>query len=433
MRSKSNLAADNMKNALLWLTVLIAPFAGLIVGTSFKTRPGICWENRSQHQLMYVYGFVDEGTVLLQLVLRDILTHPISVQQMVVEGLDARTGHRVFEFPVPFELLQCSWTQLVKNGTAILFLDSRQQKVAPENQLVLYDWRKQQIIKRYRTDPNVSLTEAMYQNGTMVACAYSYDGSNNSQTYTLIWQGDENKPVSLPYYSRQKFLSTDGALLAIYSHGEHEVQIVDVKKQKTLQKLSGMFNDIYWLPGNQQFVAIQRDLSQLTWFAKTFTIQNGQYEPDARIVVLSQTPNEAWFFKQYLMVKTNTQFEKWRKQLQSYLGVTLSSVTEYWWPAGSVRQLHDAATGELLQQIVLPHEHSRSVSIPHPNGNQIVLFDEEVMQLWSFPTAGNTYPLTGLLVGLVASSWLSWRWLKQRQRALQAMPTAYLRRHAKHP
>ena len=108
-----------------------------MVGTSFKTKPAICWETRSQHQLIYVYGFVDNGTVLLQLVLKDILTHPVSVQQMVVEGLDARTGHKVFELPVPLELLQSSWTQLVKNGSAILFLDRRQQKIAQESQLVL--------------------------------------------------------------------------------------------------------------------------------------------------------------------------------------------------------------------------------------------------------------------------------------------------------
>ena len=54
----------------------------------------------------------------------------------------------------------------------------------------------------------------------MAAVAYSYDGKYNSPGFMLIWQGDENKPVSMPYYSRQTFLSNDGTLLAIYSNSE---------------------------------------------------------------------------------------------------------------------------------------------------------------------------------------------------------------------
>lgn len=420
---------------LLWLGILAAPFLGLLTGTWLTPVPVIVWDASSDHPVHQVLGFVDQGSMLLRLVADRDEANPGTICKMVVETLDATTGVCQQRLPVPEDLC-CAWTregypQLTDDGSAILFV-MHQQTEPPGNRIVLYDWRKQQVKRRFRADQYDIINRVMYCNGTLIARAIGMAG-NLSKEYLLAWCADAVESSAMPFPAFEAFISADGSLVAVVSSDGKPLQILDVKKNRILQKLTGDFSGIRWLPGNQQFLAIVQDRNRFTSNAQLYTLQNDNFVPEQKQLILLQTPGVLRFAPKHLLARSHTMYENWRKELKSYLGEYIRSLVNIWWPEGSIRQLHDPNTGELLHRMILPPSFSRSGMTASPTSNTMATFDDTQITLWTYPTTGGYYPLIGLTLGIVLSALCFRYWLILHQRAVKSQPMMYLRRNMPQP
>lgn len=420
-----------MKLFFLWFGILAAPVIGLMAGTWLTPVPVIVWDASSDHPVHHVLGFVDQGSMLLRLVAKRENTGPETISNMVVEALDSKTGVRRQQLPVPEEL-RCSWTregypQLTEDGSAILFMIHQQAEPAG-NRILLYDWRKQQIIRRYRADQYHTINRVTYRNGTLIARASGL-GDKLDKEFLLAWYADAVEPSMMPLPAFEAFISEDGTHVAVISSDDKPLQILDVKKNIILQKLTGDFSGIRWLSDNQQFLAIVQDRLHATSNAQLFTLQNDKYVPEQKQRILLQTPGMLRFTPKYLVARSHTMYENWRREMKSYLGENLCSQVNIWWPEGSIRQLHDPNTGELLHRMVLPTSFSRTGMSANPTSNTIATFDENQLTLWQYPTSGTYYPLIGLVLGLSISALCFRYWQILRQQTIKAQPMIYLRRN----
>jgi hypothetical protein len=228
---------------LLWIVILAAPLLGLMTGTWLTPAPVIVWNASTDHQVHHVLGFVDQGSILMRLLAEREDTNPPTMCTMVVEALDATTGVSQLLLPVPAEL-RCSWTregypQLTDDGSAILFMVHQQTEPAG-NRIVLYDWRKQQIIRRYRADQYHTINRVTYRNGTLIARASGL-GDNLHKEFLLAWYGDAIEPSVMPLPAFEAFISEDGTHVAVISSDDKPLQLLDVKKNIILQKFTGDF------------------------------------------------------------------------------------------------------------------------------------------------------------------------------------------------
>lgn len=427
-----------MMKIFLWLGILVAPLIGLMTGTWMMPAPELRWQTNSTEDALSVLGFVDQGSILLQLDATPDPTVPTILTNMVVRGLDANTGAQCLQLPVPEEL-RCSWTregypQLTDDGSAIVFM-VHQQTTPADRRLVLYDWRKQTVLRRFRADQYQHIHRVNYRNGILVARATGL-GNEPGKGFLLVWHGDAVEPAAMPLDVSSTSIcnvSDDGSHVAVIPWNGWHMQILDMKRKVLVQELQGDFKDVRWLSGHQEFLAIVQDRPNTTSFAQRFTLRNGSYVPEKEKVVILRVPGDLKFTSKYLLARTHTAYESWRKKMKSYLGTDLSSLLNTWWPEGSVRQLHDADTGDLLHRIVLPSTYSRSGMTANPNNNTLAVFDEEQVSLWQYPTSGTYYPLIGIGVGLLISAILFRYWQLQRRQAIQTFPMVYLRRDATKP
>ncbi len=419
----------------LWLGILVAPLIGLMAGTWMTPEPDLRWQTNSTEDVLRVLGFVDQGSILLQIVAQRERTEPPTMQKMVVQGLDATTGARRLHLPVPEEL-RCSLTreaypQLTDDGSAILFM-VQPQTTPGDRRLVLYDWRKQTVLRRFRADQYHLIHRATYRNGTLVARATGL-GDEPDKEYLLAWHGNAIEPAAMPHDAFQASISNDGTRVAVISTNDWHMQIIDVQRKVILQKFTGDFSGVRWLSGNQQFVAIVQDRPRTTAFAQRYSLQNDRYVPEKDQVTILRTPGDVKFSNRYLLARTHTNYEGWRKETKSYLGANLSSLLHTWWPEGSIRQLHDADTGELLHRVVLPQSYIRTGMTANPSSPTIAVYDEEQVTLWQYPTSGTYYPLIGIGLGLLISAIFFRYWQLHRRQALQNLPMVYLRREPAKP
>jgi hypothetical protein len=420
---------------LLWLSILTTPLIGLIAGTWLTPKPVVLWNSSTDYSVHHVLGFVDQGSILLRLVAMQVDTNPATMRSMVVEGLDTSTGVCRFQLPVP-EDVSSSWTregapQLTEDGSAILFL-VHQQIVPPDNRIALYDWRKQQIIRRFRADSYRAIINATYRNGTLIARAFGL-GDKPGKGFLLSWHGDAVEPSVMPLSAFQASISKDGTRVVVNSTTDWHLQILDVKNNIILQKIPGMFGDIHWGSGNQQFLAISINPNRSTVYVSQYTLQNGRYEPDQNPVVLLQSPGEVRFTPHFLLLRSETMYESWRRDLISNVGETLYSLVNYWCPEGTIRQLHDVKTGQLLHRIVLPRSFSRTGMSAHPTSHSIAVFDEAQVMHVAYPSGETYYSLVGLALGLALSALFFRYWLIIRRQEFLSIPMVYLRRQVAKP
>jgi hypothetical protein len=418
-------------HVLYWLVMLLVPVLGLTLGTWLTPAPQILWEKMANGKTLRVLGYADNGNILLRLLADRDQSDSSILRNMVVEGLDPRTGETRFTHPAPPELM-CSWSregfpQLVDDGVAILFM--LHQDTDNPNRLVVYDWRKQQVLRRYQTTAYHLLQRVTYRKGTLAAYV-SGKGADPTKEYLLYWHGNAVEPVEQEQAAFYASISEDGQRIAIHATADWQLNIIDAPSQKLIQKVAGDHVGIHWMNGHQEYLAVTQTRNRSgSTFAQRFVQKNGQYVPESALLTVLPTPGELKFSPPYLLARTNTRFELWRKDLHDYVGDSFNSLIHLWWPEGSIRQMHDLRTGELLYRAIFPDAFSRIRNLADPLQPALVFYDEENMTVWQYPTRGQYYPWIGLGLGLSCSMMLLYRWIKQRKAAYKEKPFIYLRRN----
>lgn len=418
-----------MKRVLAWLLVPLLPLVGLIHGIWLMPENKPHWEVSFQDNMAVKgLGFVDGGKTLLCVETKlEPGRQTISNNAFGVIGLDAQTGEQLFRTPFTDELLKGEGVHyanasLTADGQGILL--NRRVVVDPPqdtyDEMVVYDWKTQQITKRYRT---------VYKNGApnwpaLRGSTLAVMGSAHDIHNLILWNGTEDKPTIYPL-SKSVFdfgVSDDGAMVHVCAAyvSPFQLILIDAKNQKVNQTIEGHFREVRWAADHQSFLAVEYDPKQKVHVARRYQLENQQYVlvPQSEVAI-AHTGNVSRG-KPYLTMTTYTQLDPWRTRIAALLGVQFKFIVDRLWPEGQVVQLHDDLTGQLLRKLVLPKD-VRGDSIIHPDHQSVAMTNWRTASLWEFSPASRWYPLYGFTLGLVLASLLARRLLRQRPKATNSL------------
>lgn len=420
-----------MLKFLTWLLVSIFPFFGLLLGVWLMPERKPRWEASFKDNIAVKgLGFVDEGKTLLLVETRmEPDRNSISNNANGIIGLDAQTGKQLFRTSIVDELLQGGVNHhnavLSPDGNGVV-LNHRVQTDPPENsydEVVVYDWKANQISKRYRSAySNGSINWPMLRGSTMAAMGATSDGAN-----LILWNDPDSKPAVLPT-SKQIVnfgVSDDGAIVHICSvfGTPFELILIDAKKQQVIQTIAGLFSEVRWAGDHQSFLAVMYDVTRKVHFARRYHLVNEQFVPETESEIVLAGAGNISRNKSFLTMTTYTQFDPWRTKLVSWLGAQLKFTVDRLWPEGQVVQIHDEQTGRLMQSFVIPNN-DQGDPIVCPDGQSIVTCHWQTVSLWDFYSASRHYPLLGLFIGLLCSTLLAWKLLRHAPRASKVPATA---------
>jgi len=418
---------------LTWLLVPIFPLFGMFIGIWLMPEWKPRWEVHFPGDIaVNGLGFVDDGKTLLLIETKvELPRRLISNNAFGLIGLKAETGEQLFRTPLSEELLKGegvhrNHANLTSDGQGILF-NHRVSVDPPEDtydEIVVYQWKTQQIIKRYRSVySNGVPNEPMLRGSTLAAMGSAQDSHN-----LILWNGVDDKPANLPFPNdTYDFgLSNDGVMIHVcsaYTTSPFQLTLVDAKKQKVMQAIEGHFREVRWAADNLSFLAIEYDPKQKVHFARRYQLIDQQYEADpASKVVIAHTDNISRN-KPYLTMTTYTQVDPWRTKVSSWLGDHLKFIVDRIWPEGQIVQLLDEKTGRPLHRLVFPKE-VRGSTLVHSSGQSVAMCGTRTVSLWDFHSASRWYPIYGLLVGLVIGALLAWKLLRRSPRASKVPATA---------
>lgn len=409
---------------LRWLLVPLFPIAGLILGIWLMPERKPRWEVNFQDTVAVKgLGFVDEGKTLLLIETKvELPKHLISNNAFGLIGLNVTNGEQLFRTPLPDELLKGEGVfyqnaSLTADGQGILF-DHRVQIDPPQDtydEIVVYRWKAQEIIKRYRSAyGNGAINWPMLRGSTMAA-----EGSAHENHNLLLWIGEEGKPAVLPM-TKPIFdfgISDDGAMIYVCAAYASPFQLilVDAKKQKVMQTIEGHFREVRWAGDNQSFLAIEYDPMQKVHFARRYQLVDKEYVADPQSKIVIANSGNISRGKSHLTMTTSIQFDPWRTRVTSWLGDKLKFIVDQLWPEGIALQLHDDYTGQLVHRLVFPKK-ERGVPYVHTDGQSVAMCDSRTVSFWDFHTASQWYPIYGLVIGLLFAILLAWRLLRQQLR-----------------
>lgn len=415
---------------LRWLLVPLFPIAGLILGIWLMPERKSRWEVNFQDTVAVKgLGFVDEGKTLLLIETKvELPKQFISNNAFGLIGLNAANGEQLFRTPLSDELLKGKGVHyqnasLTTDGQSVLFCH-RVQVHPPQDtydEIVVYDWKTQQITRRYRS---------VYSNGSpnwpvLRGSTLALMGANHEINNLILWNGADDKPTVLPL-TKAFFdfgLSDDGAMVHVCAAYASPFQLilVDAKKQKVMQTIEGHFREVRWAGDNQSFLAIEYDPKQQVHFARRYQLVDKEYVADQSSKVFIANSGNISRGVSHLTMTTSIQFDPWRMKVASWLGDKLKFIVDQLWPEGMAVQLHDEHSGQLLHRLVFPKK-ERGIPYVHTDGQSVAMCDFRTVSLWDFDTASRWFPIYGFLVGLLFATLLTWKLLRLRPNPSQPSP-----------
>jgi len=136
---------------LRWLMVALMPFVGLYAGSRLKLELKPKWEV-SFPEMMVCLGVVDEGRTVL---LSERGTTLSKDKELTIVGIDANTGNELFHHTLPEETSQARThtsrpLTLTSDGNSFTFYNHDSKR---NTNIVVYDWKRQEIARRYQCLP----------------------------------------------------------------------------------------------------------------------------------------------------------------------------------------------------------------------------------------------------------------------------------------
>jgi hypothetical protein len=415
---------------LRWLPVPLLPLLGLFIGIWLMPVHKPRWEFTFPSEVATVgMGFIDQGKTLLLIETKvELPKNFISNNAYGLIGLNAQTGEQLFRTPLSEELLKGEGVQynnasLAADEEGILLVHRVEVESGWDNyhEIVVYDWKTQQIKKRYRSNcSNGAINFPMLRGTTLVALGAAHTIRN-----LILWNGVEDTPTVQPL-SKVYFdfgLSDDGAIVHVLAGYEKPYQLIliDSRQKKQIHVIEGHFREVRWARDLQSFLAVEYDPKEKVHFTRRYQLVGKQYEPDPSSKgIIAHTGNISRG-KSHLTMTTYNQFHPWRMKVTSWLGDSSKVIVDRLWPEGTALQLHDDQTGQLVHRLILPKT-VRGSPFVHPDGQTVAMCDTRTISLWEFQSTARWYPLYGFLAGLLVACMLVWR-LVRRQRTT-SVPSA---------
>lgn len=413
-----------------WLLVPLLPLMWLVGGTWLMPTSNILWEHQFDSDVaINGLGFIDDGKVLLlSKIGRGPTGKGIDTKLRGLIGLNTHNGEQVFEKPLLQELLDVyidsDSARLSTDGTTILLNyclpgDSGQSTFS---HLLIYDWRKQEIIKRYRTPTdNYHLDKPISRGSTLAVM------SKHAVYRLLLWHGEDKDPLVLPISEREFTfgLSEDGEMAhaCMTETIPYLLVLIDVKKGGKVQTIDGVFREVRWSVDHQSFIALKYDPTTQQNVFWSYRRVKDSYVADQNCGAAVANPCQSLANRPYITLTTFGLFDPWRSRLTGWLGTRGKFITDRLWPEGPLVQLHDVQTGRLIHQFHYPLQiHGEpfphpGIPFPHPDGQYMALCNWGIVLYWDLVPFSRWYPLIGLAIGILLSTLLAWKLLRHTPKA----------------
>lgn len=404
-----------MRKVAFWFLIIALPFVGHFTGSLLIPELLPKWETCFP-AYMIPLGLVDNGQTVLLAERNDAQKENRSFLEAIV-GIDVITGKQLFRNPFPEELRQMNSTgarpaKLIGPEHHLLVFDSGCKD------LLLFDWKKQEIIHRYRFQPKyLHVNEAIMRHNTVAAFAWNVDeGTSIACSYLVFWDADKEFPkfnVEVGQEAIYLYLSEDGAIAAILTETNkvEQLVLVDTKNGKVLQKISGWFQDIRWSADMQQMQIVESGKDGA--FIQYYERQQDRFVPTAKVrvatsrVIANHTPK-------YFALHSFLGATPLRRKLQLAFNKPLNAILDLLWPITACASIHDPATGETLKSLSVPGKENLGTLLPTDNLDGVIISSNKSIAYWSFDTPSSWPKWAGLFLGVSLAVLLVFRNMNRR-------------------
>lgn len=399
-----------------WLLVAVLPFMGLYLGSRLKPELKPLWEVSFPEMMVYL-GQVDEGRTIL---LSERGTTISKDKELTIVGIDATTGNKLFRHALPEETRltrdrSSHPLTLTSDGNYITFYDHDGKR---NTNIVLYDWRQQKIVRRFRCQPEyVNKVDPVIQKKTLVAPAWNVDAvSKVGRSFLVVWDIDRELPkwnIEVGQQFGSCCLSEDGTVVVIENSTTNldELVVVDLLQGTIIQKIPGHTQFVRWSSDDQHMHIVKQEKSGV--YIQHYDRQNGQYVATTRDLI-AQSPADVLYHNNLIGLRRYVGSSPFRSKLQGIFNTQLNAVLDQLWPVSCVVSLYEPETGEMVRSMAMPC--SLGPTIPTNNLEGVIIPNGKSLTYWPF-TSVSTWPQwLGLLFGVLLASLLAWSNLRRSPR-----------------
>ncbi|MFT3880860.1 MAG: hypothetical protein QM703_14510 [Gemmatales bacterium] len=409
-----------MFKVLRWLLVALLPFVGLYVGSLLTPQLKPRWEVMPPF-LIVGLGYAEQGKSFLIQEWQPDPGNKDRSKQIAVIGIDPSTGRQQFRYEIPEELRMSKrlgaypqW--LFNEGSVLLFFDDTTR------QILLYDWKRQQILRRYQTEPKlINLNQVVVKKNTLTAFMWSPNYQTSvSESYIVVWDIDSPSPkhtVGVGEQATDLRLSDDGTVASINNITNNvDCQvIVDTVQGRVIQKIKGWPRDVKWSADSKKMYVIIMD-QQGNTVIQTFLRSMDKYELTSEKIIAPAASAVASDHLSYFAEKIylrNHQLRRWANKL---FGDKFKSFVDRLLPQPFNIAIYDPDTGdELMVQHCSGTEFIFNFfADPHWDG--FIVGDKQTLIYWPFTPLPTWPKWLGLIAGILLSTLMAWKSLQVKVR-----------------
>lgn len=409
-----------MFKVVRWLLVAILPFLGLYLGILLTPKLKPVWEVTLSSPASCL-GFAEQGKSFLLEEWQADLINKDQTKHIAVIGIDPSTGMQQFRYEIPDELRKLrrlgahpQW--LFIEGSALLFFDDTTR------QILLYDWKQQQILRRYQTDPKmVNLNQVILKQNTLAAFMWIPNlQGGEPQSYIVTWDSDSITPKHTVYIGEQATdlrLSDDGTVASIntITNAVDYQVIVDTVQGRVIQKITAWPRDVKWSADTKKMYVIISD-QQGDTIIQTFFRSTDKYELTSEKVIAPAASAVAGNHLSYFAEKIYLRNHQLRRWANKFFGDKFKSFVDRFLPQPFNIAIYEPDTGEELQVQHCSGTESIFNFYADPHWGGFIVGDKQTLTYWPFTPLPTWPKWLGLIAGILLSTLMAWKSLQVKVR-----------------
>lgn len=409
-----------MFKAIRWFLVALMPFLGLYLGTMCIPELKPKWEIGFPFSTGEV-GLVDDGKTLL---LIEQQNDPASSNRKQtferLIGIDTLSGEEQLRVELPQEVrhanaLGSRTVKLSADGGLMLFLDSK------EKSILLYDWKRNGIIRRYRCEPAfTNINEAMVNGDTLLALTSDTYTQGKPDSYLMAWNAHSEQPkwsIHIGEMAGDLCLSPDGKMAIMYVRTNNQFQLVfvDTIRGKIIRRQAGIIRDVKWSTDSCQMSLLYVDGNQAFFEQYAYL---GQDFTSISKELLTIPPFATTRNRPYFVLHTYPGNSALRSKIRNSLDQDWGAFLDRLWPVEAKVSVLEPETGKVIRSLTLDPSKIFGRIIFLPDFDAALIHDGWNLHHWSLSEKSTWPKWTGLMIGILLASLLAWKNLKLKAHRL---------------
>lgn len=292
---------------------------------------------------------------------------------------------------------------------------------ANNHRIVLYDWKRQEIVNHYQTDPVYEgIEEVVLKKKTLCGYMWKIDSSGKKQAYLVIWDIDLTSPkhtVFLGELAADLRMSEDGSLAAIRATTKNATSFVvlDTINGAVLQKFPDSYRDVKWSHDLRQMYAVTHD-PYYNIILQTYSRLEGSYVPSSAKIISAPGSVAANSKSSTFDLTIYLNYHPLRAWANGLNIKRLDSLINRVFPSTRMIALFEADTGKQLKMLRFSEAIHVTLFFVDTLRNGCIIPHKQTLAYWSFTTVTTWPKWIGLFLGVLVAGILVWKNLQLRVR-----------------